>query len=103
MVGRNWRDQRKEQVDRIREAVRSEGPAEAVRNRVKAAMGRCESWWQDLHTSDEQEVRVVFNQKGTINDACRSLRLTMVGPSLVLCRCPRGATLMTRDERKGYW
>jgi hypothetical protein len=98
-----WKEQRNLLVGRIHKASSSAGTDEAIRGRVKREMGRYETWWVELHTSEADEVRVVFNQKGEVNDAYQTMGSTMMGPALALSMCSTGATLMTKDERKGYY
>lgn len=98
-----WKAQRDLLAERIHRAAGSNGTDDDIRSRVKREMVRFEEWWLELHTSDADEVRVVFNQKGEVNDAYQTVGVTMMGPALALSMCSTGATLITKDERKGYY
>jgi hypothetical protein len=99
----SWREQRDELRDQVLGICGLKGTATQRREQMAIILARTDEWWTELHQTEEEEYRVIFNQRGDMNDSYHTMRLTMAGCPLLLAMCSTGAKLRTADERRGYW
>jgi hypothetical protein len=100
---KTWREQRNELRDEVLAMCGATGQPAKRRECMIRLMDRIADWWEELHQTEEEEYRVIFNQRGDMNDSYRTMRLTMSGCQLLLSMCSTGSMLVTSDERRGYW